>query len=189
MTSASKDQSQIPLHDNESISLPFDNANIRKLPMDMATEERSSRPVRDAIFSRISPEPVTSPALVAASSEALKLIGIQLPNNVSDQGHIAMTESQIADYFSGNKLFHGSEPASHCYAGHQFGSFAGQLGDGTVIYLGEVINENNQRWEVQLKGAGRYFLRHSIIYIVNIINQLHNLHIAMDLLNNCSSRH
>ena len=48
----------------------------------------------------------------------------------------------------------GSETAAHCYCGHQFGVFAGQLGDGAAIYLGEVINSKNERWEIQLKGAG-----------------------------------
>jgi uncharacterized protein YdiU (UPF0061 family) len=55
---------------------------------------------------------------------------------------------------SGNKLLPGSETASHCYCGHQFGVFAGQLGDGAAIYLGEVINDHGERWEIQLKGAG-----------------------------------
>ncbi|CAM9848078.1 unnamed protein product, partial [Phaeothamnion confervicola] len=43
---------------------------------------------------------------------------------------------------------------AHCYCGHQFGSFAGQLGDGAAIYLGEVVNRAGERWELQLKGAG-----------------------------------
>jgi uncharacterized protein YdiU (UPF0061 family) len=49
----------------------------------------------------------------------------------------------------------GSERAAHCYCGHQFGSFAGQLGDGAAIYLGEVLASSGRRWEIQLKGAGR----------------------------------
>ncbi len=48
----------------------------------------------------------------------------------------------------------GSDPAAHNYCGHQFGHFAGQLGDGAAISLGEVVNARGQRWEVQLKGAG-----------------------------------
>ena len=46
----------------------------------------------------------------------------------------------------------GSRPAAHCYCGHQFGGFAGQLGDGATMYLGEVMNSNEDRWELQLKG-------------------------------------
>jgi uncharacterized protein YdiU (UPF0061 family) len=56
---------------------------------------------------------------------------------------------------SGNKLLAGAEPAAHCYCGHQFGSFAGQLGDGATMYLGEVINNDGARVELQFKGAGK----------------------------------
>ena len=56
--------------------------------------------------------------------------------------------------FGGNALLPGTEPAAHCYCGHQFGQFAGQLGDGAAMYLGEVCTEAGERWELQLKGAG-----------------------------------
>ncbi|KFM57199.1 Selenoprotein O, partial [Stegodyphus mimosarum] len=65
-----------------------------------------------------------------------------------------LEREDFAEYFSGNKLLPGSEPAAHCYCGHQFGYFSGQLGDGAAIYLGEVVNKKNERWEIQLKGAG-----------------------------------
>lgn len=60
----------------------------------------------------------------------------------------------FVEYFAGNQLLPGSDPAAHNYCGHQFGHFAGQLGDGAAITLGEVVNARSQRWEVQLKGAG-----------------------------------
>lgn len=60
----------------------------------------------------------------------------------------------LVQYFSGNKKLAGSETAAHCYCGHQFGAFSGQLGDGATMYLGEVVNLRKQRWELQLKGAG-----------------------------------
>lgn len=47
----------------------------------------------------------------------------------------------FAEYFGGNKVLPGAEPAAHCYCGHQFGHFSGQLGDGATMYLGEVIND------------------------------------------------
>ncbi len=80
---------------------------------------------------------------------------------------------------SGNKIIPGTEPAAHCYCGHQFGYFSyvclllvadlnwcvslsifvccsGQLGDGATMYLGEVLNQRTgQRWELQFKGAGK----------------------------------
>eukprot|EP01034_Spumella_vulgaris_P034182 gene34182-42145_t len=88
---------------------------------------------------------VKNPVLVAKSQSALDLIG--LTPNIDD--------SELAEYLSGNKIIPGSQPAAHCYCGHQFGSFAGQLGDGATMYLGEVINPEGKRWELQLKGAGK----------------------------------
>ena len=43
----------------------------------------------------------------------------------------------------------------HCYCGHQFGQFAGQLGDGATMYIGEIVNQAGERWEMQFKGAGK----------------------------------
>ena len=61
---------------------------------------------------------------------------------------------ELAEYFSGNEILPGSKVAAHCYCGHQFGAFSGQLGDGAAMYLGDVINSKNERWEMQIKGAG-----------------------------------
>ena len=57
--------------------------------------------------------------------------------------------------FAGNALLEGMDPSAACYGGHQFGVWAGQLGDGRAISLGEVVNADGARWELQLKGAGR----------------------------------
>ena len=61
----------------------------------------------------------------------------------------------MADYLCGNKHIPNAEYAAHCYCGHQFGQFAGQLGDGATMYIGEVVNSRNERWEIQFKGAGK----------------------------------
>ena len=53
------------------------------------------------------------------------------------------------------RVLPGAEPAAHCYCGHQFGYFSGQLGDGATMYLGEVVNSKGERWEIQFKGAGK----------------------------------
>ena len=74
--------------------------------------------------------------MVAYSKSALKLLDISVP---SDAKQLEDFEQQLADVLSGNVLLPGSEPYAHCYCGHQFGSFAGQLGDGAAIYLGEVF--------------------------------------------------
>lgn len=67
---------------------------------------------------------------------------------------VQITCPEFVEYFSGNRALSGAEPAAHCYCGHQFGYFSGQLGDGAAMYLGEVVNSLGQRWELQFKGAG-----------------------------------
>lgn len=126
-------------------TLKFDNVALRSLPIDSETKNYV-RPVAGACFSRVQPAPVTNPRVVAVSPSALSLIGLS--------ADAAEKLPEFAEYFSGNKVFAGAEPAAHCYCGHQFGSFAGQLGDGATMYLGEVLH-NNQRVELQFKGAGK----------------------------------
>jgi uncharacterized protein YdiU (UPF0061 family) len=64
---------------------------------------------------------------------------------------------ETADFvqvFSGNRLLKGMDHYATCYGGHQFGTWAGQLGDGRIINLGEIVNQHGKRWTLQLKGAG-----------------------------------
>ena len=126
-------------------NLSFNNI-ITKLPLDKIEYDNNSRIVRGAIYSRVKPTPVKNPTLVSVSTKALKLIDL-------NENQIAKKE--FAEYFSGNKIMTGSDPLSHCYCGHQFGQFAGQLGDGRAITLGVVLNNQSERWELQLKGAGK----------------------------------
>src|SRR5258708_20805679 len=60
----------------------------------------------------------------------------------------------FAQVFGGNALLEGMQPYAANYGGHQFGNWAGQLGDGRAITLGETVNAKGERWELQLKGAG-----------------------------------
>eukprot|EP01041_Mallomonas_annulata_P008552 gene8551-17639_t len=129
----------------QMLKVKFDNRNFRSLPIDPLTEN-TCRQVPNAIFSKVQPEPLENPALVSCSPTALELIGIDSES---------VDNKQLVSFLSGNTILSGSEPYSHCYCGHQFGSFAGQLGDGAAISLGEVITSNGARWEVQLKGAGK----------------------------------
>jgi hypothetical protein len=62
---------------------------------------------------------------------------------------------EFAELFAGNRVPPGAAPAAHCYAGHQFGAFAGQLGDGAAISLGQVRGAGGALQELQLKGAGK----------------------------------
>jgi uncharacterized protein YdiU (UPF0061 family) len=61
---------------------------------------------------------------------------------------------EIANVFSGNVQVDGMDPFAMCYGGHQFGNWAGQLGDGRALLLGEAAGRDGRRWEIQLKGAG-----------------------------------
>ncbi|KAF7462459.1 hypothetical protein GHT09_012482 [Marmota monax] len=133
--------------------LRFDNRALRLLPVETpppGPEGAPSAPrlVPGACFSRARPAPLQQPRVVALSGSALALLGLEAA------GREAEAEAEAALFFSGNALLPGAEPAAHCYCGHQFGQFAGQLGDGAAMYLGEVCTAAGERWELQLKGAG-----------------------------------
>lgn len=136
--------------------LRFDNQALKKLPLD-TSEESGVRQVKGACFSRVKPQPLTKPRFVAVSPQALALLGLS--------GDEVLHDPLGAEYLSGSKVLPGSEPAAHCYCGHQFGQFAGQLGDGAACYLGEIeippgqspellLENPSGRWEIQVKGAG-----------------------------------
>jgi uncharacterized protein YdiU (UPF0061 family) len=123
----------------------FDNSFVRSLPADPIQGPRV-RQVRGACFSFVSPTPVSGPRLVAFAPEVAELL--DLPRAVCES-------DEFAQVFSGTRVLEGMQPYAACYGGHQFGNWAGQLGDGRAISLGEVINTRGERWELQLKGAGR----------------------------------
>ncbi|KAM7433522.1 hypothetical protein ABFA07_016237 [Porites harrisoni] len=125
-------------------TLNFDNLALRTLPIDKETKNYV-RQVSGACFSRVEPAPVENARTVAYSSQAMSLL--DLPQE-------ELKRDDFPEYFSGNKLLPGAEPSAHCYCGHQFGYFSGQLGDGAAMYLGEVVNKKGERWEIQFKGAG-----------------------------------
>jgi serine/tyrosine/threonine adenylyltransferase len=143
--------------------LPKTNVFTSKLPADPAftTPEDSHkvdrkqlgpRMVREALFTYVRPEPTKEPELLGVSERAMNDIGIK------------KGEEETEDFKSlvaGNKMFWeegkgGIYPWAQCYGGWQFGSWAGQLGDGRAISLFESTNtETKRRYEIQLKGAGR----------------------------------
>jgi len=112
-------------------SLSFDNGFAR-LP--------------EAYYSRVCPTPVPDPYLVCYSPEALALLDL-------DEGE--MQRPELIETLAGNTLLPGMDAIAALYAGHQFGHYVPQLGDGRAILLGEVKNSRGEGWEVQLKGAGR----------------------------------
>jgi uncharacterized protein YdiU (UPF0061 family) len=97
------------------------------------------------LVSPVQPRPVPEPQLVAYSPEASALLGLD-PALVEQPAFIAA--------LSGNQAWPGAEPVATAYAGHQFGVWAGRLGDGRAMLLGELTAADGQAWEIQLKGAG-----------------------------------
>ena len=125
--------------------LRFDNSFAREMPAD-PIEGLRPRKVRDALFSLVTPTKVSAPHMLAWSSEVAEELG--LPKKLDAEG-----EARFSQIFSGNELVRGMLPIATRYGGHQFGSWAGQLGDGRAISLGEVLTPSGRR-ELQLKGAG-----------------------------------
>ncbi|MSQ59891.1 MAG: YdiU family protein [Betaproteobacteria bacterium] len=125
-------------------ALRFDNSFVRELLADPEIGPRR-RQVHGALYSRVDPTPVAAPRLIAYSPEVAAMLGM-------DSSMLASLE--FAKIFGGNALMEGMEPYAANYGGHQFGHWAGQLGDGRAITLGETLNSAGERWELQLKGAG-----------------------------------
>ena len=126
------------------VRLQFDNSFVRELPADPDRSNRV-RQVENACYSLVAPTQVAQPQTISCAYEVAELL------NLSS----AACETELfAQIFSGNQLLSGMEPFAMCYGGHQFGHWAGQLGDGRAINLGEVLNQRGERWALQLKGAG-----------------------------------
>lgn len=125
-------------------TLRFDNRFTRELPGDMQPDN-FRRQVVGACYSRVQPTEVSAPQLIAYSLESAQLLDLNEEICIS---------SLFAETFVGNHVLDAMNPFAMCYGGHQFGSWAGQLGDGRAINLGEVVNKKNEHWTLQLKGAG-----------------------------------
>ncbi len=133
-------------HDKMNLenALNFDNKYTRELPADPETSHET-RQVTNSCYSRVQPVKAGAPELVAFSREMAEEVGLSSELCESEE---------FVEVFSGNKVLSGMDPYATCYGGHQFGSWAGQLGDGRVINLGEIVNKEGRRWVLQLKGAG-----------------------------------
>jgi serine/tyrosine/threonine adenylyltransferase len=97
-------------------------------------------------FARLSPTAVAKPRLIKFNESLASELGLDAR---------ALEPDELAAIFAGNVIPPGAEPIAMAYAGHQFGNFVPQLGDGRAILLGEVVDRNGERRDVQLKGAGR----------------------------------
>ncbi len=116
----------------------------KELPADPNTENRV-RQVMNAAFSYVTPTKPKNPSLIHVSPNMLEAVGLTEKDAKSEQ---------FLKVFSGAEIYPGTNPFAMAYAGHQFGNWAGQLGDGRAINLFEV-NHKDQQWALQLKGAGK----------------------------------
>jgi len=96
-------------------------------------------------YARLNPTPVAKPALIKINETLARELRLDPAALASPEG---------IEVLAGNRLAAGSDPIAQAYAGHQFANFVPQLGDGRAILLGEVIDKNGQRRDIQLKGAG-----------------------------------
>ncbi|MBF8964994.1 YdiU family protein [Pontibacter sp. FD36] len=121
--------------------------NYKKEFVDAFTGDDSGtltpRQTPGVLYSKAKPTPVEKVTLLAWSDALAKELGIARP-----------TEQQDIDILGGNQVTDSMYPYAACYAGHQFGNWAGQLGDGRAITLGEWEAPDGKTWELQLKGAG-----------------------------------
>ncbi|MGE5523601.1 MAG: protein adenylyltransferase SelO [Rhodospirillaceae bacterium] len=123
----------------------YDNSFVRELPGDQSSDN-VVRAVRNACYTRVDPTPVRSPRLLGWSDAVADMLGIAHPTSAT-----GLTVQVLA----GNRVLPGMQPYAARYGGHQFGVWAGQLGDGRAITLAEVIAPDGGRYDLQLKGAGR----------------------------------
>jgi uncharacterized protein YdiU (UPF0061 family) len=98
--------------------------------------------VLGACYSRVQPTAVPKPELLVLVPEVAALLGLEIDASPA-----------LTEVLAGNRVLPGMAPYAACYGGHQFGTWAGQLGDGRAITLGEITHAG-ETWELQLKGAG-----------------------------------
>ncbi|WP_422107189.1 protein adenylyltransferase SelO [Winogradskyella sp.] len=125
------------------MKLNIEDTFTRELPSD-ANIENSRRQVFEAMHSYVKPKVPSDPKLIHASLEMAKAIGL---------GEKDSKSQDFLNIFSGSEIYPETQPYAMAYAGHQFGNWAGQLGDGRAINLFEVVHDQ-KRWALQLKGAG-----------------------------------
>ena len=114
-----------------------------KLPSDKILEN-SRRQVTDAVFSYVNPKKTKEAKVIHVSQEMASELNISEDESKSEF---------FKNIVTGNEIYPNTTPFAMCYGGHQFGNWAGQLGDGRAINLFEVEHQN-KNWKVQLKGAG-----------------------------------
>jgi uncharacterized protein YdiU (UPF0061 family) len=128
--SGTVESNEVSRHDDQPVRFGFTNSYAR-LP--------------ERFYARVNPTPVVAPRLVKLNLKLAEELGL-------DAG--ALAGSQGVEVLAGNRIAEGSEPLAMAYAGHQFGHFVPQLGDGRANLLGEVMGRDGVRYDIQLKGSG-----------------------------------
>src|SRR4051794_10592015 len=113
-----------------TVHVPFDNSYAR---------------MPDVFYARVEPTPVQAPRLIALNRALATQLGVDADALASPEG---------VEVLAGKRIPEGAEPLAMAYAGHQFGNFVPQLGDGRAILLGEVVDRHGVRRDIQLKGSG-----------------------------------
>jgi serine/tyrosine/threonine adenylyltransferase len=111
-----------------SMTIAFEHSYARDLP---------------GTYLRVAPDPAPAPRLLYLNRSLAALLGLTL------------TDADAEAWFSGASLPPGADPIAQAYAGHQFGGFSPQLGDGRAHLLGEVVAPDGRRFDIQLKGSGK----------------------------------
>jgi serine/tyrosine/threonine adenylyltransferase len=111
----------------------------------MRLDSRYAR-LGEAYYSRVAPAPLTNPRLLHANADVAALF---------DLDPAVFSQAEFTEVFAGNAPLPGGDPLAMLYAGHQFGVWVPQLGDGRAILLGQVRNARGKSWDLQLKGAGQ----------------------------------
>ncbi|APZ46209.1 SELO family protein [Polaribacter reichenbachii] len=125
------------------MKLNLKNTFTSELPSDKILEN-SRRQVSEAVFSYVNPKKTKAPKVIHVSQEMASELGITQEETKTEF---------FKEIVTGNRVYPNTKPFAMCYGGHQFGNWAGQLGDGRAINLFEVEHQN-KNWKIQLKGAG-----------------------------------
>ena len=121
------------------MNIQLTNFFTDQLPAD-PNLENTRREVLEAVYSFVRPIKTSNPTLLHVSDEIQQILGFSNED---------IQSKEFLEFVTGNSVLKNSKPFAMCYAGHQFGNWAGQLGDGRAINLGEIKD-----WAVQLKGSG-----------------------------------
>ena len=129
--------------------IKYFNSHVKSLLI-FENEENKITSTPKTNYSKVKPSSVENPIMLKLSKDLCSALDIDY-DEILSKDNIKETISIL----SGNSVSQNSIPISHCYCGYQFGNFAGQLGDGRAISIGDFYSNDQQLWEIQLKGAGQ----------------------------------